>query len=215
MERLGGLDGAFLYCETPTMHLHVCGLLILDPSTIPSGYSFDRFRSVLAQRLTTIRAVHQRLATAPLHLGRPFWTDDPRLDLDHHLQHLVLDPPGDDRILADAVGAIAGRQLRRDIPLWEISVIEGLAGGRIAVLLKMHHSIIDGVSAANIMGHLLDLEPAPAPEILFQEPPTSTEGLEPAWHSSAVAWRIGSPSRWSSPDSYPSRHFVWSRPFAL
>ncbi|HVA03724.1 MAG TPA: wax ester/triacylglycerol synthase family O-acyltransferase [Acidimicrobiales bacterium] len=163
MERLGGLDGAFLYCETPTMHLHVCGLLILDPTTIPSGYSFDRFRSVLALRLTTIRAVHQRLAAAPLHLGRPFWTDDPKLDLDHHLQHLVLDPPGDDRILADVVGAIAGRQLRRDMPLWEISVIEGLAGGRVAVLLKMHHSIIDGVSAANVMGHLLDLEPAPEP----------------------------------------------------
>ena len=163
MERLGGLDGAFLYCETPTMHMHVCGLLILDPSTIPSGYSFDRFRSVLARRLTTIRAMHRRLAAAPLHLGRPFWTDDPELDLDHHLQHLVLDPPGDDRILADVVGAIAGRQLRRDIPLWEISVIEGLAGGRIAVLLKMHHSIIDGVSAANVIGHLLDLEPEPSP----------------------------------------------------
>ncbi len=137
--------------------------LILDPSTIPSGYSFDRFRSVLSERLTTIRAVHQKLAAAPLHLGRPFWTHDPKLDLDHHLQHLVLDPPGDDRILADVVGAIAGKQLRRDLPLWEISVIEGLAGGRIAVLLKMHHSIIDGVSAANIMGHLLDLEPVPAP----------------------------------------------------
>ena len=163
MERLGGLDGAFLYCETPTMHLHVCGLLILDPATIPSGYSFDRFRSGLAHRLTTIRAVHQRLAAAPLHLGRPYWTDDPRLDLDHHLQHLVLDPPGDDRILADVVGAIASRQLRRDLPLWEISVIEGLAGGRIAVLLKMHHSIVDGVSAANVIGRLLDLEPVPAP----------------------------------------------------
>ena len=163
MARLGGLDGAFLYCETPSTHLHVCGLLVLDPSTMPSGYSYDRVRSMLSERLPTIRAVHQKLATAPLHLGRPFWGHDPNLDLDHHLRHLVLDPPGDDRALADCVGAIASRKLRRDRPLWEISVIEGLARGRIAVVVKMHHSIIDGVSAANIMGHLLDLEPVPAP----------------------------------------------------
>jgi diacylglycerol O-acyltransferase / wax synthase len=163
MERLGGLDGAFLYCETPTMHLHVCGLLILDPSTIPSGYSFDRFRSMLSERLPTIRAVHRKLAAAPLHLGRPFWKDDPKLDIDHHLHRVLLKPPGDDRILADVVGDIAGRQLCRDRPLWEMTVIEGLASGCIAVLLKMHHSIIDGVSAANVMGRLLDLEPAPAP----------------------------------------------------
>ncbi len=163
MARLGGLDGAFLYCETPATHLHVCGLLILDPSTMPSGYSYDRVRSMLSERLPTMRAVHQKLVAAPLHLGRPFWGHDPDLDLDHHLRHLVLDPPGDDRALADCVGAIASRQLRRDRPLWEISVIEGLAGGRIAVVVKMHHSIIDGVSAANIMGRLLDLEPMPAP----------------------------------------------------
>ena len=92
MERLGGLDGAFLYCETPTMHMHVCGLLILDPSTIPSGYSFDRFRSVLSERLPTIRAVYRKLAAAPLHLGRPFWIDDPKLDIDRHL-HRVLPKP--------------------------------------------------------------------------------------------------------------------------
>ena len=163
MERLGGLDGAFLYCETPTMHLHVCGLLLLDPSTIPSGYSFDRFRSVLSERLPTIRAVYRKLAAAPLHLGRPFWIDDPKLDIDRHLHRVLLKPPGDNRILAEVVGDIAGRKLCRDRPLWEMTVIEGLAVGRIAVLLKMHHSIIDGVSAANVMGRLLDLEPVPAP----------------------------------------------------
>lgn len=168
MERLGGLDGAFLYCETPTMHLHVCGLLILDPSTMPSGDPYDRIRSMLSERLPTIPAVHQKLATDPVHLGRPFWTDDPNLELDRHLYHLVLDPPGDDRILAKVVGDIAGRQLRRDRPLWEIFVVEGLMDRRIAVLLKMHHSIVDGVSAANIMGRLLDLEAQPAPRARSQ-----------------------------------------------
>ncbi len=163
MERLGGLDGAFLYCETPTMHLHVCGLVILDPSTTSSGDPYDRIRSMLVERLPRIRAMHQKLMTDPVHLGRPFWTDDPDLELDHHFHHLVLDPPGDDQVLANVIGEISGRQLRRDRPLWEVSVIEGLVDRRIAVLLKMHHSIIDGVSAANIMGRLLDLEAEPAP----------------------------------------------------
>jgi len=163
MEHLGGLDGAFLYCETPTMHLHVCGLVVLDPSTMPAGDPYDRIRAMLAERLPRIHAVHQKLRTDPVHLGRPFWVNDPDVEIDHHLHHLVLDPPGDDRILATVVGDTAGRPLRRDRPLWEISVIEGLADTRIAVLLKMHHSIVDGVSAANIMGRLLDLEAEPTP----------------------------------------------------
>ena len=174
MERLGGLDGAFLYCETPTMHLHVCGLVILAPPTT-SGDAFDRLRSMLADRLPTIRAVNQKLMSDPVHLGRPFWMDDPDLDLDHHLDHLVLDPPGDDRALADVVGGIAATQLRRDRPLWEISVIEGLADSRMAVMLKMHHSIIDGVSAANVMGRLLDLEAEPAPRAHSKHRPPATE----------------------------------------
>ena len=161
LDQLGGLDAAFLYCETPTMHMHVCGLLILDVSTMPSGYSYDHIRSVLMDRLPTIPSVRQKPAAAPLGLGRPFWIDDPDLDIDRHLHRLVLDSPGDERSLADVVGDIASRQLSRDRALWEIWVIEGLARGHVAVLVKMHHSIIDGVSGASIMGHLLDLEPAP------------------------------------------------------
>ena len=161
MEQLGGLDAAFLYCETPTMHLHVCGLLLLDPSTMPSGYSYDRIRSMAFERLPKIPSVRQKLAWAPFNLGRPFWVDDPDLDIDRHLHRVVLEPPGDERSLAHVVGDIASWSLRRDLPLWELWVIEGLADGRVAILVKMHHSTIDGVSGASMMGHLLDLEPVP------------------------------------------------------
>ncbi len=89
MEQLGGLDAAFLYCETPTMHLHVCGLLLLDPSTMPSGYSYDRIRAMAFERLPKIPSVRQKLAKAPLNLGRPFWIDDPDLDIDRHLHRVV------------------------------------------------------------------------------------------------------------------------------
>jgi len=205
------------------MHMHVCGLLILDVSTMPSGYSYDRVRSVLMDRLPTIASVRQKLALAPLGLGRPFWVDEPDLDIDRHLHRLVLEGQGDERSLADVVGDIASRQLPRDRALWEIWVIEGLADGHVAVLVKMHHSIIDGVSGASIMGHLLDLEPAPtarplSPTRRSKSPPSSFELIgravaarlvEPfslarlapmtAYRLATGIWRIGSRSGGTGP----------------
>ncbi len=165
------------------MHLHVCGLLLLDPSTMPGGYSYDTIRSLLFERLPKIPSVRQKLAKTPLNLGRPYWIDDPDLDMDRHIHRVVLEPPGDKQSLADVVGDIASWPLRRNRPLWEIWVIEGLAGGRVAVLVKMHHSTIDGVSGASLLGHLLDLEPiAPVPAPPFDtwrvpSPPSSLELL--------------------------------------
>jgi hypothetical protein len=94
MEQLGGMDATFLYCETPTMHLHVWGLMVLDTSTMPEGYSFDRVRSMLFDRLPKLSSVRQKLATPPFHVSRPFWVDDPHLDVDRHLHRLALRPPG-------------------------------------------------------------------------------------------------------------------------
>jgi WS/DGAT/MGAT family acyltransferase len=156
------MDATFLYCETPTMHLHVCGLIILDTDTMAEAYSFDRVRSMLLGRLPKLASVRQKLATPPFHVSRPFWVDDPHLDVDRHLHRLVLRPPGDERALSRVVGDIASWPLRRDRPLWELWVIEGLADRNVAVVAKMHHSTIDGVSGANMMGELFDLEPSPA-----------------------------------------------------
>jgi len=216
MEQLGGMDATFLYCETPTMHLQVCGLLILDPSTMPSGYSYDAIRSMLHERLPRIPSVHQKVATIPLNLGRPFWVDDPDLDMDRHIHRVILKPPGDTRSLAKVAGDISGWPLRRDRPLWEIWVIEGLADGQVALLAKMHHSTIDGISGANMMGQLLDLEPVPAAssgpseDWRAQKPPSQLELLgralagrltEPvdiarlvpatAFHLARTLWRLG------------------------
>jgi len=183
VEQLGGLDAAFLYGETPTMHLHVCGLLILDPSTMASGYTYDAIRSLLFERLPKIPSVRQKLAKTPFNLVRPYWIDDPDLDMDRHIHRVMLEAHGDEQSLANVVGDIASWPLRRNRPLWEIWVIEGLADGRIAVLVKMHHSTIDGVSGASMMGHLLDLEPlppAPAPPLgawRIASPPSSLELL--------------------------------------
>ena len=90
MEQLAGLDAAFLYCETPTMHMHVCGLLLLDPSTMAAGYSYEQIRSMVHDRLPTITSVRQKLAGVPFNLGRPFWIDDPDFDVDRHLHRVIL-----------------------------------------------------------------------------------------------------------------------------
>jgi WS/DGAT/MGAT family acyltransferase len=194
MEQLGGMDATFLYCETPTMHLHVCGLMVLDTTTMAEGYSFDRVRSMLLDRLPKVSSVRQKLATPPFHVSRPFWVDDPDLDLDRHLHRLVLRPPGDERALADVVGDIASWPLRRDRPLWELWVVEGLADRNVAVVAKMHHSTIDGVSGANMMGQLFDLEPSPG-----TSPARSDEGQAPALPSQLELLMGGLASRVAEP----------------
>jgi diacylglycerol O-acyltransferase / wax synthase len=163
-EQLGGLDAAFVYCETPTTHLHVCGLLILDTSTMSGGYSFEHLRSMLADRLPAVSAVRQRLAHAPLHVSRPFWVEDDQFDIDRHLHRVRIKSAGDDRSLSELTADIASTPLRRDRPLWEMWVVEGLSDQRVALIMKMHHSTIDGVSGANVLGHLFDLAPLPPTE---------------------------------------------------
>jgi WS/DGAT/MGAT family acyltransferase len=164
VEQLGGLDAMFLSCETPTMHMHVCGLLILDTATMGPGDPFDRITAMLKARLPRIAPMRHRLSTVPLNLGRPFWTDDPDLRIDRHLRRIVLDPPGDDRQLAELVGEFSSTQLQRDRPLWEMMLVEGLPEKRVALLVKMHHSTIDGVTGANLLGQLFDLSPEGLPD---------------------------------------------------
>lgn len=163
MEQLGGLDAAFLSCETPTMHMHVCGLLILDRPTEGEGDSYQRIRAMLEERLPHIAAMRQRLALVPLNMGRPYWVDDAELHIDRHLRRVRLASPADDRSLAEVVGDFASTQLRRDRPLWEMVVVEGLPDGRVALLVKMHHSTVDGITGANLIGELFDLTPVPPP----------------------------------------------------
>ena len=158
MEQLGGIDGAFVYAETPTTHLHVVGLLVLDTSTMEGGYSFDRIRRVVEERLLAVPAMRHKLATVPLHISRPYWVEDPDIDVDRHLHRVQVPAPGDDIALSTLVGEIASRPLPRDRPLWEIWVVEGLSDDRVGVVAKMHHSTIDGVSGANLLGSLFDTD---------------------------------------------------------
>jgi diacylglycerol O-acyltransferase / wax synthase len=161
MQRLSGLDASFLYLESPTNHMHVAATMTFDPSTVEGGYSFDKVKELLQSRLHLIPQFRQRLATVPFNLHHPVWVEDPDFDLDYHLRRIAAPAPGSYHELAELAGDIASRQLDRSRPLWEMYIVEGLEHGHIGVIAKMHHSTIDGVSGANMMVYLFDLEPNP------------------------------------------------------
>jgi WS/DGAT/MGAT family acyltransferase len=171
MQRLSGLDASFLYLETPAQPLHVCSILELDTSTMPGGYTFDRLRDELALRIKAMPQFREKLADSAFNLDHPVWVDDDNFDVSRHLHRIGLPPPGGRIELAEICGHIASLQLDRTRPLWEMWVIEGVAGtdaqqgGRLAVMTKVHHAAVDGVTGANLMSQLCSTEAdAPAPD---------------------------------------------------
>ena len=171
LQRLSGLDASFLYLETSTQPLHVCSVLELDTATIPGGYSFERLRAELAVRITAIPTFRERLANSFLNLDHPVWVEDEEFDVDRHLHRIGLPAPGGRVELAEICGHLDALPLDRRHPLWEMWAIEGLdgtdarKGGRMAVMTKVHHAAVDGVTGANLMSQLCSVEPdAPAPD---------------------------------------------------
>lgn len=163
-ERLTALDAAFLYLETPVMHMHLAGLTILDPSTRPGErLAFHDIERLLASRVHLVPRLRRKVMTVPGHVALPVWVDDPAFDLGFHLRRAALPSPGGRCELADYVQRVLSRPLDRTKPLWELSLIEGLEDGHVAVLFKAHHAMIDGISAMQLGTAVYDLDPeAPA-----------------------------------------------------
>ncbi|HZD64578.1 MAG TPA: wax ester/triacylglycerol synthase family O-acyltransferase [Acidimicrobiales bacterium] len=162
MRRLSGLDAGFLYLETPSMHMHVGLACVLDPSDLPGGWSFANIRELVENRLPLLPPFRRRVVEVPFGLHHPVWIEDPNFDLDYHLRRASLPSPGGVSELADFFAEFLGRPLDQSRPLWEMYVVEGLEGGRVAVVTKTHHAAIDGVSGAELAANLLDLSPEPA-----------------------------------------------------
>ena len=171
MQRLSGLDASFLYLETAAQPLHVCSILEVDTSTMPGGYTFDRLRDALGLRIKAMPEFREKLANNRFNLDHPVWVEDKDFDVDRHLHRIGLPSPGGRIELAEICGHIASLTLDRRRPLWEMWIIENLAGtdahdgGRIAVMTKVHHAGVDGVTGANLMSQLCSTEPdAPPPD---------------------------------------------------
>ncbi|MCB1002826.1 MAG: wax ester/triacylglycerol synthase family O-acyltransferase [Acidimicrobiales bacterium] len=158
MQRLSGLDATFLYLETPTLHMHVAMTAVFDPSTMPGGYSFERVKEFIGNRVHLIPPFHQRLVEVPFRLNHPLWVKDPEFDLDYHVRRIGAPSPGGPAELGRVAGQIASTPLDRSRPLWEAWVVEGLEGGNVALVAKVHHCGVDGSAGAQFMVHLFDLE---------------------------------------------------------
>jgi WS/DGAT/MGAT family acyltransferase len=163
MQRLTGLDATFLYLETANNHMHVASTAVFDPSTVPGGYSFEKVRTLVEDRLPLLPPFRRRLVEIPFQIHHPLWVEDPDFDLDYHVRRAALPAPGGDQELAEFAESVMGRPLDRSRPLWEMYVVEGLENGMIATVVKTHHAAIDGVSGAELTVNLLDLQPEPTP----------------------------------------------------
>jgi diacylglycerol O-acyltransferase len=160
-ERLSAQDRSFLVFEGASAHMHLGGLAIFDAGPLRAahgGIDIARIRAHIASRLSLVPRYRQRLAWMPI-LNRPVWVDDAHFNLHYHVRHTALPHPGADQQLKDLAARILSQQLDRGKPLWELWIIEGLEGGRFAMLVKTHHAIADGISTFDLLTALLSLAP--------------------------------------------------------
>ncbi|MDX6729093.1 MAG: diacylglycerol O-acyltransferase / wax synthase [Baekduia sp.] len=160
MRQLTTLDAQFLAVETSRTYGHVGSLCVCDPGSAPGGtLTVKDLCRMVSERLHLLTPFRWKLVQVPFGIDLPYWADDPDFDLDFHIRESAVPPPGDERQLADVVARIFARPLDRSRPLWELYLVHGLPGGRVALLTKVHHAVVDGVSGNEILSVLLDPSP--------------------------------------------------------
>jgi len=180
--RMSAEDAWFLYFEKPHAPLHIGSVGIYE-GTI----DFERMYASLDARMHLIPRYRQKAVIPPFYAAHPTWEDDPRFSLDRHLRLVTLDPPGSEEQLAEVSSAIFAEMLPRDRPLWDITMVHGLEGDRTALVSRVHHCLVDGVSGIELLLAVLDLvpnpEPTPPPAEPWQPkaPPDPLTALADAW----------------------------------
>jgi diacylglycerol O-acyltransferase len=160
MRQLSGIDVSFLNMETPSTFGHVASMTIYDPAGVPGGAGLDATKRLILERIDQLTPFRRRLIEVPMGLDMPYWIEDPDFDIDFHVRHHAVPPPGNPEQLAEIVSRIVARPLDRSRPLWEMYVIEGVDDGRmIAQLMKIHHATIDGAAGAQMLAAILDTDP--------------------------------------------------------
>lgn len=179
MRQLSGVDTSFLHMEDARVTGHVGGLIIVDPSTAEYPIDVDTVKKHIAERIPVLAPLRRKLVEVPLGIDLPYWIDDHDVDLDFHVRGLALPAPGNEKQLVDQVSRLHARPLDRAHPLWEVYVIEGLEGGRVAIYTKLHHAAIDGKAGMRVIATLLSPSPRTmAPEPPAEMPPSETRPSE-------------------------------------
>lgn len=179
-DRLSAQDNTFLLAETPTAHMHISGVSLFelgDLSTEEGGVDFARIRASLLGMLHRIPRYRQRLQWTPV-TQHPVWVDDAHFNIDYHLRHTSLPKPGSFEQLKRLASRVMAQPLDRERPLWEMWIIEGVAGDRFAMITKIHHCMIDGVSGVDLAQILMSVEPVKeVPEPVAFVPRPAPSGL--------------------------------------
>ena len=157
-DRLSGLDTSFLNLETGPVHMHVASTTVFEGP----APTYEEFRDHIASRLHLVPRFRQKLRFVPFGQGRPVWIDDPQFNLDYHVRHTALPSPGSEDQLRTLAGRVFSQRLDRTKPVWEMWLVDGLDGGRFAIVGKTHHCLVDGVSGVDITTVLFDLDREPA-----------------------------------------------------
>src|ERR687894_603451 len=162
-DRLSPVDASFLAQEHQASHMHVGAVAVFEGP--PPGY--DEFIEGLESRLHLVPRYRQKLAEPRFEMGRPFWVDDPRFNIEYHVRHSALPKPGSFDQLRQLAGRLFSQRLDRSKPLWELWLVQGLeegegdSGERFALISKSHHAMVDGVSGVDIATVLFDLAAQP------------------------------------------------------
>jgi diacylglycerol O-acyltransferase / wax synthase len=165
-DRLTGLDSSFLHLERDGTQMHVASTTLFEGPAPP----YVEFRDHIESRLHLVPRFRQKVRFVPFGQGRPVWVDDPHLNLSYHVRHTSLPEPGSEHQLRTLAARIFSQQLDRSKPLWELWLVEGLKGGRFAIVGKTHHAMVDGVSGVDITTVLFDVEKEPAETPVESEP---------------------------------------------
>lgn len=168
IEAISGMDATFLYGETPTQHMHVGSVAVIEGSL-----EFDTFKKTIASRLHLMPRLRKRLVMVPFQIDYPYWVDDPNFDIDLHIHRIALPAPGGWKELREVASRIFSEPLDRNRPLWSFTFVEGIDAipqvpkGSVAVISKIHHVAIDGMAGAGMMALIFDMtnevKPIPAP----------------------------------------------------
>jgi diacylglycerol O-acyltransferase len=159
LDRLGAFDASFLLLEGPTSHAHVGGVVVIEGPPPSVG----EMRAQISGRLDLVPRYRQRIAHTPLDRARPVWVDDTSFDIDYHVRHVTLAPPGDREQFRAAVASAYSLPLDRSRPLWETWLVEAMEGDQFAMIFKVHHALVDGSAAVELLRMLCDLTPDPTP----------------------------------------------------
>jgi len=159
VERMSGADAMMLYLDRAEAYNHTIKISIIDPSADPDGWSWKRFKATWATRVSLMPRLRQRYLRVPMGLNHPVWVDDPNFDIDYHLLRVGCPAPGSMVELCELTCEFYAHQMDHSRPLWQVWAVEGLEGGRVAVILFIHHALTDGVGILRMLDQFWNTRP--------------------------------------------------------